>query len=189
MPGPETHFLAPLLGPLHAAEIPYMITGGTAAIIYGEPRLTLDVDLVIALNPTSISRLITALPESEFYVPPVETLREEMNRESRGHFNLIHHATGLRADCYLMGHDPLHLWAWPRRRSLDLEGLSAWVACPEYVILRKLEFHREGGSEKHLRDIARMRDLRTLPWDDESMASWIKELKLQKSWDLACSYK
>ena len=34
--------------------------------------------------------------------------------------------------------------------------ISLWLAPPEYVIVRKLEFFREGASDKHLRDIRNM---------------------------------
>jgi hypothetical protein len=44
--------------------------------------------------------------------------------------------------------DPLE-----RRRRVDLGGSAAWIAPPEYLILRKLGFLKEGGSDKHVRDI------------------------------------
>jgi hypothetical protein len=47
----------------------------------------------------------------------------------------------------------LHAWALAHRRRIDLGGGGAWIAPPEYVVLRKLEYLREGGSDKHVRDI------------------------------------
>ena len=44
-------------------------------------------------------------------------------------------------------------WALASKREIDLGGITVWIAPPEYVIVGKLEFFREGGSEKHLRDI------------------------------------
>ncbi len=82
----------------------------------------------------------------------------EAAREQRGHFNIIHHETGFKADFYLSGRDPLHSWGLDRARRLEVEGEPLVVAPPEYVILRKLEYFREGGSEKHLRDIRSMLD-------------------------------
>src|SRR5205807_2764587 len=57
---------------------------------------------------------------------------------------------------YLSGQDPLHAWGLARARQLEVDGQRLVVAPPEYVILRKLEYYREGGSEKHLRDIRSM---------------------------------
>ena len=34
-----------------------------------------------------------------------------------------------------------------------MDHTQVWVAPPEYVILRKLQYYQEGGSDKHLRDI------------------------------------
>jgi len=47
-------------------------------------------------------------------------------------------------------------WAFRNRRQLTVEEASVWIAPPEYVAVYKLEFFREGGSEKHIRDIRGM---------------------------------
>jgi hypothetical protein len=133
-----------------------MVSGSVAVIAYGEPRLTHDVDLVAVLDRQHIGRLPEAFPADEFYCPPEEEIRLEVEREQRGHFNLIHHQTGFKADVYLAGRDPLHAWALARTRQVEVDGEPIVLAPPEYVILRKLEFLREGGSEKHLRDIRSM---------------------------------
>jgi hypothetical protein len=141
---------------LEAMGLPYMVTGSVASMIYGEPRLTLDVDLVVELTVERADEILDAFPESEFYRPPLEVLRLECSRDSHGHFNLIHHETGMKADVYLAAHDALHRWGLAHRRRIPLGSGQLWLAPPEYVILRKLEFWREAGSEKHLRDVRAM---------------------------------
>ena len=37
--------------PLESVGISYMITGGVASVIYGDPRFTRDIDLVMQLPP------------------------------------------------------------------------------------------------------------------------------------------
>lgn len=133
-----------------------MIVGSIAANAYGEFRVTNDIDLVLVMSRGEARQLAEAFPESEFYRPPIEVMEVEAARSQRGHFNLIHHETGFKADLYLAGNDPLHAWALKRRRKASLGGADVWLAPPEYVILGKLEFYREGGSEKHLRDIRAM---------------------------------
>ena len=71
-----------------------MITGSTAGIAYGEPRMTHDVDFVVALAPADIDAFVHAFPIDEFYCPPADVLAIEIGRRQRGHCNLIHHATG-----------------------------------------------------------------------------------------------
>ena len=67
--------------------------------------------------------------------------------------NILHTPSALKADVYFAGEDPLHRWALPLRRRFEVGGREIWVAPPEYVILRKLLFFREGGSSKHVRDV------------------------------------
>lgn len=136
-----------------SAGIDAVVTGSVAAMLYGEPRLTHDIDLVVLLDDDSISALVHAFPEDEFYCAPEEVIRVEARRPLRGHFNIIHHATGFKADVYLAGRDPLNRWALRDRRTFALGGVEINIAPPEYVIVRKLEFFREGGSTKHLEDI------------------------------------
>lgn len=58
-----------------------------------------------------------------------------------------------------------------------------WVAPPEYVILRKLEFFREGGSEKHLRDIRAMLRISGELLDARWLDGWLHQLGLLREWE------
>jgi hypothetical protein len=155
---PEANLFLLFTRGLNTLGVRYMVSGSVAVIIYGEPRLTHDVDLIVVLDREHIARLPEVFPPAEFYCPPPEVIAVEAAREQRGHFNIIHHETGFKADVYLSGRDPLHAWGLARARRLDVEGEPLVVASPEYVIVRKLEYYREGGSEKHLRDIRSMLD-------------------------------
>lgn len=170
---------------LEEARIPYMVTGSVAAIAYGEPRLTHDVDVVVELKLLDVPRLRTAFPDGEFYCPPSEALVLETRRRVRGHFNLIHYASGFKADLYLVGDDALHRWAMSRRVHLERGGSGLWLAPPEYVILRKLEYFREGGSEKHLRDVAAILELSPERIDFVFLNAKVVELGLEESWAAA----
>ena len=178
MPAPD--LLAPFLEPLERLGLPYCVTGSVAASVYGEPRLTADIDLVLVMRPADIAALRTAFPDAEYYVPPDETLRAELARQSGGMFNLIHHASHFKADIYLAGDDALHRFALERRRRIDLEGSGAWIAPPEYVILRKLEWLREGGSDKHARDIRFI--LAETPVDWAFLRAEVDRLGLREQW-------
>lgn len=96
----------------------YIISGSVAAMIYGEPRLTNDVDLVVLLDVQQASRLPQVFPLEEFYCPPGEVIRQEMARP-RGQFNLIHHESGFKADLYLCGDDPLNRWGLENARRVE----------------------------------------------------------------------
>lgn len=176
-PDELTHFVLRL----ERAAVPYMVTGATAAIIYGQPRVTNDLDLVVQLNDSTRARLLTAFSEAEFYVPPESIIRTEQARFQRGHFNIIHFETGYKADIYLMGSDPLHAWAFPLRRRVKwVTGIDLSVAPPEYVVLRKLEYYREGRSAKHVLDIRAIQ--RITDFDATILTPWINRLGLQETW-------
>jgi hypothetical protein len=167
---------------LNALGLPYMVTGGVAALLYGEPRLTLDVDVVMVLPRDEISRLAQAFPADDFYCPPLEVLAAEAARPQRGHFNLIHHHTAARADVYLASEDALDRWAFERVRTLDVEGETVRVAPPEYVIVRKLEYYREGGSEKHVRDVRAMLRVSAGDVDTAAVTQWAAQRGLGEIW-------
>lgn len=181
MPGPRS-LVDTFVSRLEKLEIPYVITGAVASIIYGEPRLTNDLDLVVLIKTGDIEKFIQAFPSGEFYCPPSEVLRIEIKRPYRGHFNLIHHDTGTKADIYLAGEDVLHRWALSKRRDMVVEGERVRVAPPEYVIVRKLEYYREGGSEKHLRDIAGMLELSSQEIDFKQLDDFVQRYGLEKEW-------
>jgi hypothetical protein len=170
MPAPDEISL--YAGRFNAIGVEYMVTGATAAIVYGQPRLTNDLDVVLTLRGEHVSALIAAFPESEFYVPPEAVIQTERSRSLRGHFNILHFASGYKADIYLAGKDPLHAWAMPLRRRIEWTGgTPLYVAPPEYVIVRKLEYFRVGGSSKHPSDIRAL--LATTDVDPGAIEAWV----------------
>jgi hypothetical protein len=86
---------------------------------------------------------------------------------------------------YCLGRDPLGTWAMERRRRLEVVGADIWVAPIEYVILKKLEYYRLAGSDRHLGDIAAMRRISGETIDAAALASWIERLELEREWRLA----
>ncbi|MGH7650054.1 MAG: nucleotidyl transferase AbiEii/AbiGii toxin family protein [Gemmatimonadaceae bacterium] len=173
---------------LNATGIRYMITGGLAAIIYGEPRLTNDVDIVIVLGPEDADRLVAAFQAPGYYAPPLEVVREEAARPAWGHFNVLHVDTALRADVYPLGDDPLGAWAMERRWEAPVADETVWVAPIEYVILMKLIYFRDGGSDRHLRDISAMVRISGETIDQPALESWLNRLLLHDEWTRARSY-
>jgi hypothetical protein len=168
--------------PLHSTGVRYMIVGSVASVHYGEPRFTMDVDLVVQLAEAEISRLAVAFPEADYYVPPPEIIEEEMRRSTRGHFNIIHHATGFKADFYPWRRDEEWGWVWERCRNDEVNGHTASFAPPEYVIVSKLDFYREGGSEKHLRDIRSMLAISGDQIDRALIENAVAKLGLGEQW-------
>jgi hypothetical protein len=183
MPEPELSLL--FLRPLNRLGVKYVISGSVAAILYGEPRLTHDVDFVVFLRGEDVARLRVAFPSPEFYLPPPEVIHGELAREQRGQFNVIHADTGFKADFYLAGRDGFHAWAFRHARRMEFRGEPVTVAPPEYVIVRKLEYFREGGSEKHLRDIRAIRHVSADQIDQRALDEWIARQGVAAEWKQA----
>lgn len=165
--------------PLERLDVSYMITGGVASVIYGDPRFTRDIDIVLELHAPDVAPLLSAFSDDAFYVPPEEVLREEAERPRGGHFNIIHRETALRADVYVAGDDPLHAWAFSRRERMRVNAFKIWVAPVEYVILRKLEYYRSSGSERHLRDVGMMFRISGDLVDEDDLEEWSARLEVE----------
>ena len=164
----------------NALGAPWAATGSIASTLYGEVRSTNDIDIIVLLDGRAAEALPRVFPETEFYCPPSDVIEIERGRERHGHFNLVHHDTGWKADVYLGAGDPLHPWALRNRRVIENEGVQIWLAPPEYVIIKKLEFLREGGSEKHLRDIRGM--LAVTDVDRSLLEKEIAQRGLEEEW-------
>jgi hypothetical protein len=97
--------------------------------------------------------------------------------------NVIHPASGLKADIYLKGTDPLHDWAFERRRRLEIVDLGVFFAPPEYVILRKLQYFKAGGSPKHVRDISSVLAVSGSSLDIGAITSFSEQLGFADLWE------
>lgn len=179
---PEPDLIEMFVLPLDRLGFRYLLTGSVAAMLYGEPRVTHDVDLVVFLRPEDTKRLTEAYPLPEFYVPPVEVINVEVSRERKGQFNVIHSASGLKADFHTVNRDEFHAWAFRNVRNYTIGNQAIRLAPPEYVIVRKLEYFREGGSEKHLRDIRAMLNVSGESINREDLNFWIQRQSVEEQW-------
>ena len=166
-----------------------MVTGGLAAVVYGHPRLTLDVDLVIRLAPPDATAFAALWSPDAFYCPPVEVIVEERGRDMHGHFNVIHKDSAMRADVYLAGTDAFSAWALEHRTARTIEGAIVQFAPIEYVIVNKLRYFQMGRSDRHLRDVARMMEISGSEVDQSTLDGWIARLRLEAEWATARSYE
>ncbi len=167
--------------PLNDFGARYLVSGSVAAMLYGEPRVTHDIDLVVFLRTDQIQELAKIYPPPEFYLPPTDVILGEAAHD-RGSFNIIHVDSGLKADFYLAGRDEFHAWAFRNGKQYSVGQILIRLAPPEYVIVRKLEYYREGGSEKHLRDIRSMLAVSGDQLDQLELNDWIQRQKVQEQW-------
>lgn len=163
-------------------NIPYMVVGSLSSIVYGEPRMTKDLDIVIDIQAQDANKIEQLFPIEGFYCPPPEVLKSEI--VSRGQFNLIHHESGLKVDVMIRKRSPHAILEFKRRQKISFwKSFEAWLATPEDIIIKKMEFYREGGSEKHLSDIRGI--LANSEVDAEYIKSWVLQLGLLGEWQKA----
>ncbi|MCX6866467.1 MAG: hypothetical protein NTV46_09670, partial [Verrucomicrobia bacterium] len=147
--------------------------------------LTNDIDVVLEITSNDIPKLFAAFPEENYYLPPRDVIESELLRGSRGHFNIISQLSMLKADIYLVGADTFQRWGMNQARILDIDNQQISFAPPEYVIIRKLEFYREGHAGKHLRDIASMLAESSSEIDQKTLSQYIEKLGLETHWQAA----
>ena len=164
--------------------IPYLVTGSVATIAYGEPRLTNDIDLVVRLSPLQVQPLCDAFPGDEFYISP-EAVMDSAKRW--GQFNILHPTSGLKIDVMVADDSEFNTSRFGRARLLSVApDVVVAFASPEDVILKKLEYFREGGSDKHLRDITGVLKIMGPELDHQYLTDWARRLGLTDLWQEAC---
>jgi hypothetical protein len=168
------------IAPLEEEGFEYLVSGSVATSLLGEPRFTADIDIALFLNPAQILLLPTIFPEESYYLPPLDVIQIECKRGIRGHFNIIHHDSGMKADIYPSKNHPYLAWALQRKIRLFKDGITISVAPPEYVIIHKLAFYQEGGHGKHIRDIVAVCRMQQV--DMAMISEAALELNLTKSW-------
>ncbi len=132
---------------LRASGIENFATGSVGSTLYGEPRYTQGVDLVVALNPEQAETLFQAA-EGDFYAD-LGAMQEAVARASS--FNWIHLRSNFKIDFHVSGGGEFDSSRFSRCR--EVEGFM--VASPEDVLLGKLRWFRMGGevSDRQWRDI------------------------------------
>lgn len=177
----QSELLKHLVKAFEALGIRYFLTGSIASIFYGEPRFTNDIDVVAEIKEEHIGGLLNLFPPGEFYADE-EAMREAIawNRQ----FNIIHPGSGLKIDVIVCGKEPFNEGRFNRAGRLPAaEDLLANFASPEDVIIMKLRYYKEGGSEKHLRDIAGMVKISGGIIDREYIVKWAGEFGLNAIWN------
>ena len=164
---------------LDRLHLRYFVTGSTASIFFGEPRFTNDIDVVVDLPMALISDFCIGFPGQDFYVSEV-AVRQAVILHSQ--FNIIHPDSGLKVDVMVPTDTAFNRSRFERIRRVVPGDYTASFASPEDVIIKKMEYFREGGSEKHLRDIASMLRLCPDPVDRDYIQKWATELDLLDVW-------
>lgn len=162
------------------ADVRYMLTGSFAAAHYGVLRSTQDIDFVIESSPAQLRAFVESLSADEYY-SDVDSALKALNQESM--FNVIDHATGWKVDLIIRKSRPFSIEEFGRRQSVDLHGVSLFVASAEDAIISKLEWAKLAKSQRRIEDAAAILRARGNDLNRSYLEKWIAELGLKNEWE------
>ena len=155
-------------------KIPYAVTGGFAVSVWGKPRYTADIDIIVELFEKNIKPLAKKLLgiDKNVYAD------EDMIRSAlthRSEFNFIHPDTGLKVDFFVMAVNAYNKLKIKRAILLDIYGAKAYFVSPEDLILGKLMWSKESGSWKQKEDIKTVLRNPKIKLDFEYIKKWAEK--------------
>jgi hypothetical protein len=119
---------------LERGGLEYMLTGSMAMNYYAQPRMTRDIDIVVALGPQHADTIMQ-LFASDYYVAR-EAVSSSIERESI--FNLIHQASVIKVDCIVRKSSPYRIIEFGRRSRITIEDFSTCIVSKEDLFLQTL---------------------------------------------------
>lgn len=146
---------------LQCAAIAYMISGSIALNYYAQPRLTRDIDIVVALRLEDAERLTNLFAE-DFYIDADAVYTAIAQR---GMFNVIHYDHVMKVDFIVQKDTPYRQEEFARRFAVDIDGVTMWLVTAEDLLLSKLAWVVESRSEMQLQDVRNLiRSVEHLDW-------------------------
>lgn len=169
----ELTVLKDVISRLEKAGFGYMLTGSLAMNYYAQPRMTRDIDIVVALDNKDVYRILETFGK-DYYVSEEAVVHavKEMTI-----FNLIHLESVVKVDIIVRKADKYRQHEFSRRVPVEISDFTAWIVSKKDLILSKLSWAGDSRSEMQLSDVKNL--LATLP-DMEYIKKWANELGVRK---------
>jgi hypothetical protein len=148
----ELDVLAVVSDRLSLQGVPFMLTGSFALAYYAMPRMTRDLDIVVALEVSQVDALVEAFT-ADFYID-AEAARAAAISERM--FNLMHLESGVKVDFIVRKSSEYRHVEFSRRQPVAIAGVRTWIVSCEDLIISKLVWASESNSELQRRDIAQL---------------------------------
>jgi hypothetical protein len=151
---------------LRKASIPYMVIGGQAVLLYGEPRLTRDIDITLGVGVDELSRLKRVIPAIGLKIL-VKKEKEFVER------NLVlptmDQKSGIRVD-FIFSFSPYERQGIDRGKDVKLGKTWVRFASLEDVVIHKVV----AGRARDLEDVKSIL-LKNPVYDFEYINKWLEE--------------
>ncbi|QQG42701.1 MAG: nucleotidyltransferase [Candidatus Giovannonibacteria bacterium] len=156
---------------LERLNIPYIITGGIAVLVWGRPRFTADIDIVVELKTSDISKLEKALRElsGAGYIDK-QSIEKAILQE--GEFNFVDGETGVKVDFWMLKRNAFDVSRLRRKIAKEILGQKVYFSSPEDLILIKLQWFKESGSSRQLEDVESILKISGSELDIEYLKMW-----------------
>ena len=165
----QVDVLADTAAMLDFLELPWMLVGSYASGTWGYPRMTHDIDIVIAYGQQDIPQLVEAF-QDRYYIDD-QMLMDGVKRKTKA--NIINNDTGHYVDLWPLKDSEYDHLSLQRRQRANCQGVQVWVASPEDTIISKLRWYKSSESEMQLRDVFHIfRILRDL--DRDYLTNWAR---------------
>lgn len=170
------HLLIQVAKTLDTLGIPYCVTGGMAVLIWGRPRFTADIDIVVELEERNIADLENALKDfGEAGYVDREMMEDALAK--RGEFNFIDGNTGMKVDFWVMGEDAFSRSKMQRRVPKEFAGETIYMVSPEDLILAKFQWYQiSPASTRHLEDVESIFKVSGSQLDRKYLEEWAEKL-------------
>ena len=162
---------------LDSLGMEYMVTGAIASSVYGEPRTTHDIDLVIAIKKDAIPRLLEAFSPPDYYLSE-SSVREAVAAEDM--FTLFDRREAAKVDFWVLTNSPFDRSRFARRCIQKAAKIRMTVSSPEDTILMKVWWAKQcGRSEKQFMDALRVYEVQHGKLDMRYLEEWAKRLRIR----------
>lgn len=162
---------------LETAGIAYMVTGSIAATVFGHPRMTRDVDIVVELGTAQAGAIVHLFAHD--FLADSDSIRHAIREQ--GMFNLIHCEAVIKIDFIVRKDSPYRRMEFQRRQKATLGDRAIWVVTIEDLILSKLLWAQPSHSELQLRDVHTL-VASGRPLERGYIERWAAELGIMELW-------
>lgn len=160
---------------LKELKIPYIITGGMAVLVWGRPRFTADIDIVVELDQNKVDKLEKALMSlSDVGYFDKKAVQEAIN--SKNEFNFIDGNTGIKVDFWVLSDDSFDLSRLKRRKIKKVLGENVYFSSPEDLILIKLKWYKKSSMSRQIEDVESILKISDKKIDFKYLKKWAKKL-------------
>ena len=178
-PSTFSALLARIASTLDTRGIPYMVIGGHAAVLYGEPRLTRDIDITLGVGPDRLGEVLDMVRDADL-VPAEDA--QELALTSYV-LPCSDSTTGIDVDL-ILSVSAYEQEALGRAQAVGVGGVNVRFASVEDVLIHKFVAGRPRDIEDARAILAKSHSL-----DRSYLLRWLEEFERTLSSPLAKHFK